>query len=285
MSDPSGSAEPPLLGVRTHTAPPPRHRRLLAVVHRHWLVYRSTFLANALPAFMEPMLFLLAIGIGLGVYVDDAGGMRGLPLGAFMGPGALAMTAMFTAAFETSYGTFVRLVYQKSYDGMLATPLTPTDVFLGELLWCGCKGVLFTTIVLGVYLGFGAYRGWLGHVELTAVAIPLVGGCCSMLFGGLAYHATAMTKNLSNFSFFITGTLSPMALFSGMMFPVADLPPVLREVAYSLPLFHVTEVNRLLMFGPEQCVGWVWACPLYLLLVTTLLCASGVGVMRNRVIS
>lgn len=263
--------------------PPARWTLLTAVVRRHWVVYASTFLANALPAFLEPVLFLTAIGLGLGAYVGD-GLAGGVPLGAFMGPGAIAMTAMFTAAFETSYGSFVRLVYQKTYDGMLATPLTPNDVFLGELLWCGLKGVMFTSTVLGVYLAFGYFNGWWPYLSWTCVAIPVVGFCCSVLFGAIGLHVTSITKNMQNFNFFITGLLSPMSLFSGMVFPVSDLPHGLRELAYALPLFHVTELNRLLLFGPEACVDFVWVCPLYLLAVTALLTATGLRAIRRRII-
>lgn len=272
----------PLLGVRRDATPPGRATRLYAVVLRHWTVYASTFLANALPAFLEPTLFLTAIGLGLGAYV--AGGIDGLPVGAFMGPGALAMTAMFTAAFETSYGTFVRLVYQKTYDGMLATPLTPNDVFLGEVLWCGLKGAFFTAVVMGVYLTFGGFRGWWPELSPTLVLVPLVGCACSMLFASIGLHVTARVRNLANFNFFITGVLTPMSLFSGMVFPVGDLPPGLRHLAWALPLFHVTELNRLLMFGPERCVSFVWVCPLYVLAVTAVVTASGVRAMRRRIV-
>ncbi|RMG13142.1 MAG: ABC transporter [Planctomycetota bacterium] len=262
--------------------PPPRTARLLAVVRRHWVVYSSTFLANALPAFLEPVLFLTAVGLGLGSYVRE--GVGDLPLGAFMGPGALAMTAMFTAAFETSYGTFVRLVYQKTYDGMLATPLTPADVFLGELCWCGLKGLLFTSVVLAVFSAFALANGWTAVLRPTALLVPLVGFACSFLFGALGLHVSAVTRNMANFNFFITGALTPMSLFSGMVFPVSDLPPGLRELAYALPLFHVTELNRLLLYGPGACVDFVWVCPLYLALAAPLLAASGLRAITRRIV-
>jgi len=272
----------PLVGVGRGATPPPRAARLLAVVRRHWVVYSSTFLANALPAFFEPVLFLTAIGLGLGNYVE--GGMAGLPMAAYMGPGALAMTAMFTAAFESTYGAYVRLVYQQTYAGMLATPLTPADVFLGEVVWCGLKGVGFTAIVLSVYLAFAAVRGWTHLLAPTFLLAPLVGFLCGALFSGLAFHVTALTRNMNNFNFFISGALTPMSLFSGMVFPVADLPAGLRELAYALPLFHVTELNRLLLFGPEHCVAWVAASPVYLVAVTAAVVASGVRLMCNRVV-
>ena len=268
--------------------PPSRVARLLAVARRHWVVYASTLLANSLPAFMEPILFVTAIGLGLGAYVQVAeggqGGMGGMALGAFMGPGALAMTAMFTAAFETSYGTFVRLVYQKTYDGMLATPLTPNDVFGGELLWCGVKGFCFTAVVLGVFTAFAYGNDWLVHMKPTALLIPLVGFVCSFMFGAIGLHVTSVTKNMANFNFFFTGALTPMSLFSGMVFPVSDLPNGMRQIAYALPLFHVTELNRLLLFGRDACVDFVWVCPIYLVVVTVLLTKSGLYVMQRRII-
>ena len=75
-----------------------------------------------------------------------------------------------------------------------------------------------------------------------------------------------------------------MSLFSGMVFPVADLPNGVRQLAYAMPLFHVTELNRLLLFGSEHCVDFVWVCPLYLLLVTPLLSASALRVMHKRIV-
>jgi lipooligosaccharide transport system permease protein len=280
---PSSSPAPALLlGRRPDSAPPRRVARLWSVVHRHWVIYVSTLLANALPAFMEPTLLLLAIGLGLGSYLDA--GMAGLPMAAYMGPGALAMTAMYTSSFETTYGTFVRLVYQKTYDGMLATPLTPGDVFAGELVWCGLKGFGFSAVVLAVFVAFGWFQGWWESFKITCLLIPLVGFAGGLAFGGLGFQVASRTKNMNNFSFYFTGVLSPMAFFSGMVFPVADLPMGLRHVAYALPLFHVTELNRLLLFGPEHCVDFVPWCAPYLVLVAGLASWLGVRAMTMRVI-
>jgi lipooligosaccharide transport system permease protein len=239
--------------------------------------------ANSLPAFIEPILFLAAIGLGLGTYVEQ--GIGGLPMAAFMGPGALAMTAMYGSVFESTYGTFVRLIYQKTYDGMLATPLTPGDVFLGEAIWCGLKALAFTAVVLSVYLAFGYANGWLDRIAWsTCWLTPLVGLCCGLLFAGLGFHVTAITQNLNNFNFFISGALVPMSLFSGMMFPVADLPRGLRELAYALPLFHVTELNRLLLLGPERCDPLVRLSPLYLVVASAVLLVTGIRAMSRRIV-
>jgi lipooligosaccharide transport system permease protein len=263
-------------------APPPRRVRLLAVVRRHAAVFSSTLIANSLPAFLEPLLFLMAVGIGLGTHLGE--GIAGLPLGAYMGPGALAMTAMFTASFETTYGAYVRLIYQKTYDAVLATPLTAVDAFLGELLWCGVKGLCFTACVLLVYFGFALYQGWAHELRLTAALAPLVGFACGLLFGALGLRVTAAIKNLNNFNFYFTGVLSPMSLFSGMVFPVTDLPHGLRELAYALPMFHVTELNRLLLFGPGRCVPFVWVCAPYVLVLTVVTTWWAIRAIERRIV-
>ena len=88
----------------------------------------------------------------------------------------------------------------------------------------------------------------------------------------------------NNFSFFFSGVLTPMSLFSGMVFPVSDLPVGLRQVAYALPLFHITELNRLLLFGSKACVEFVWVCPIYVAVGMVVLSRSGLRVMRRRIV-
>ena len=264
-------------------ARPPLSRRLYAVWFRHWLVYRSTLLANSLPAFAEPIFFLIAIGIGLGQYIDAEIG--GLPFGAWLGAGVLAMTALFTSVFETTYGTFVRMVYQKTYDAMIVTPITVRDAFLGELLWCGTKGLAFTAIVLSIFLIFGAFNDWLPAIQWTVVFIPFLGFVAGFLFGALGMLITSRIKNLNNFNFFLTGVITPMAFFSGMLFPVQQLPFLFEYLAYALPLFHFTELNRYLLFGYQEgrIVEWLWFCPVYLAVVTPLLAWVAIRAIRTRV--
>ena len=265
------------------TRRPSAWTRMTAVWWRHWIGVRSTLIANALPACAEPILFLAAIGLGLGQYITQSIG--GLPFGAWMGAGVLAMTAMWTASFETTYGTFVRMVYQKTYAAMIVTPVTVRDAFLGELLWCGTKGFAFTTIVCLVFVGFGSLSGWLPYLSWTILFIPVVGFVAAVLFGAIGMIVTSQIQNLNNYNFYWTGLLTPMTFFSGMLFPASDLPPGLEQVAYVLPLFHVTELNRLLLFGdsPERVVDWVVGCAIYLLVLTPIAVALAVRLLRRRV--
>src|SRR5437660_5668780 len=100
---------------------PTRMQRVLAVWYRHWRVYNTSFFANATPAVLEPLFFQLAVGFGVGRYLNRDF-YKGLDYATFMAPGILGMTALYTAAFEATHATFVRMRYQKTYSAMLATP-------------------------------------------------------------------------------------------------------------------------------------------------------------------
>ncbi len=257
------------------TDPPGRAARLGAVWYRHWKVYSDTFFANATPAVFEPLFLLLAVGVGVGRYIEVR--FNGLSYDAFMAPGVLGMTALYTAAYEATYATFVRMRYQHTYQSMLATPLTLRDVFQGELLWCASKGVLYTTIVTAVLGAVGAIGSW------WAVLTPVVGFLTATTFAGASFLVTASVRNMNHFQFFFTAGLTPMVFFSGLMFPVQDLPGVLPELAYATPMFHAIESFRLLTSGPEHVsVEWAWICPLVLAGYTVLFGLLGVRAMVRR---
>jgi len=257
---------------------PPRILRVASVWYRHWRVYSRFFAANATPAVLEPVFVLLAVGLGVGRYIDEQ--LLGLDYPSFMAPGLLAMTCVYTAAFESTYGTFVRIRYQQTYEAMRATPLTATDIFLGELLWCGSKGVLFATIVGVVLTLFGTV------LSPFALLVPLVGFLASIAFAGLEFLVTSVVKNMSHFQFFFTIVLTPLVFFSGLMFPVSDLPAPLPYVAYALPMFHVIESFRLVIHGTAHVsVSWAWACPMILAAIAVLLGSLGVRRMRRRLLT
>ncbi|MCZ7648045.1 MAG: ABC transporter permease [Planctomycetota bacterium] len=254
---------------------PSKAVRLRAVWYRHWKVYSKFIVANATPAVLEPTFFLLAVGFGLGRYIHRE--FNGLEYDAYMAPALLAMTSMYTAAFEASYGTFIRLRYQKAYEGMLATPLTRHDIFTGELLWCGSKGLLFSSIVALVLLAFGHLRTpW-------AVLVPAIGFLNSIVFAGISYLVTSWVKNINHFQFYFTIGLTPLGLLSGLVFPVRELPYGLEYAAYATPLFHTIETFRLVVSGPAHTsVAWAWACPLVLVTMAIVLGALGVRRMKGR---
>jgi lipooligosaccharide transport system permease protein len=255
--------------------PPGRAARLASVWFRHWKVYSDTFFANATPAVFEPLFLLLAVGVGVGRYLEVR--FNDLGYDEFMAPGVLGMTALYTAAFEATYATFVRMRYQHTYQTMLATPLTLRDVFTGEILWCASKGVLYTSIVAAVLAAVGATSApWI-------VLAPVAGFLTSLAFAGLSFLVTSVVRNMNHFQFFFTAGLTPMVFFSGLMFPVQDLPGVLPELAYATPMFHAIETFRLLTSGPEHAsVPWAAWCPVVLTAYALVFAVLGVRAMERR---
>jgi lipooligosaccharide transport system permease protein len=242
--------------------------RLFAVWMRHARVYSDSLFANATPAVLEPLFLLVAVGIGVGRYIEAE--FNELPYQEFMAAGILGMA---------THATFVRLRYQRAYDSILNSPITPRDVFVGELLWCASKGLFYTTIVAVVLAVAGAVS------SVWIVLAPVAGFVTALAFGGLGFLVTSVVTNINQFQFFFTAGLTPMVFFSGLMFPVQELPSPLRETAYATPMFHVIETFRLLTSGPAHAsVEWTWFSPFVVLATAALLGTWGVRRMERRLV-
>ncbi len=211
-------------------------RRLLSVWYRHHRVYTKNLLSNGLPPFLEPLLFLLGVGLGLGKYITES--MEGLAYIEFLGTGLLVTTAMFTSAYECTFGTFIRLEYEKVYDGMLAAPITVNNLIVGEIIWAGTKGLFFSFAVLCILTAFG-----ITHLPQSLLA-PLVGFLTGMMFASISLLVTSFVKTINHFNFYLTGFISPMFFFSGVVFPVSNLPSSVRFVAEVIPLTHSVRLVR-----------------------------------------
>ena len=214
--------------------------RIFSVWYRHVRVYSKNLISNGLPPFLEPLIFLVGIGLGLGRYIDS---MEGLPYLNYLASGLLVTAAMFTAAFECTFGTFIRLEFDKVYDGMLASPITANDLLIGEILWAGTKGFVFSASVLVIVSSFGILP--LGP---TLIA-PVLGFLTGVMFASVGLLVTSFVTTINHFNFFFTGFLSPMFFFSGVVFPVDQLPTVIRPIAEALPLTHSVRLTRAFAFG------------------------------------
>jgi len=215
---------------------PPLWMRLYSVWFRHTRVYTKNIFSNGLPPFLEPLLFLAGIGLGLGKYITES--MEGLGYIEFLGTGLLMTSAMFTASFECTFGTFIRLEFEKVYDGMLAAPLTTNNLIIGEIIWAGTKGLFFSFAVLCIISLFGI-------VSLPKCLLaPLVGFITGLMFSTLALLVTSFVKTINHFNFYFTGFISPMFFFSGAVFPVSNLPDYIRPLAEIFPLTHSVRLAR-----------------------------------------
>jgi len=189
----------------------------------------------------EPILYLLAIGYGVGRYVAEMGG---LPYAVFLAPGIVATTAMNTASFESTFGAFTRMTQQNTYVAILATPCSVADIVAGDILWAGTKSLIGVCFVLAVIAAFGLLASpW-------AFALVPFGFLVGLLFASLGLVATSRAPSYDFFNYYFTLFISVMFLFSGVFFPLSNLPPWAQAVAWFLPLTHAVEVARALAAGP-----------------------------------
>jgi lipooligosaccharide transport system permease protein len=256
------------------TAVPRLYHRLYSVWYRHMRVYTKNLITNGFPPFLEPLIFLAAIGVGLGGYVAE---MRGVSYLSFLGSGLLVTASMFTAAFECTYGTFIRLEFDKAYDGMISAPITVNDLFVGEMLWCGTKGFFFTLAVLSVISAFGV----LPFVD--SLPAPLVGFATGVMFAAISLYVTSFVKDINQFNFFFTGFLSPMFFFSGVVFSLDNLPPPLQKIAEIFPLTHSVRLVRAVCFRTWETVHYLDL--LYVFAVTFVTGYFAIRRLRRRLIS
>ena len=260
--------------TRSSSDYPALRTRLYSVWLRHFRVYTKNLFSNCLPPFLEPLLFLAGVGLGLGRYIT--GSVDGLRYLEFIGTGLLVTASMFTATFECTFGTFIRLEFGKVYDGMLAAPLTVKNLIVGEILWAGTKGFFFSLAVACVLM--------LCRVVPfpQTLAAPLVGFLTGTLFATLALLVTSYVKTIHHFNFFLTGVISPMFFFSGVVFPLSDMNRPLRMVAELVPLTHCVRLVRGVCAWnyPSQ----LWWDLLYVLLFITIVGACAVRRLGKRLI-
>ena len=215
-------------------------RRLYSVWFRHFRVYVRYLISNGLPPFLEPLFFLAGIGLGLGSKLAP---VDSIPYITFLAGGILAPPAMFTAAFECTYGTYIRMNIDRVYDGMLGAAITERDLILGEIFFAGTKGLFFSASVMLVIAPFGLLS-W--PVVLLAPPAGLVTG---IMFGAMSMVITSLVKTMNHFNIYITGFLTPMFFFSGLVFPLTNLPEKIRWVAEVFPLTHCVRVIRSCSLG------------------------------------
>ncbi|MEM1031484.1 MAG: ABC transporter permease [Myxococcota bacterium] len=211
-----------------------------AVVARNLIVWRAYAGASVVGNFGEPVLYLVALGFGLGTIVRDLGGMS---YAEFIAPGLVVSTVMYTATFEMTYGAYTRLTVQSTYDALLATPITISELVAGELVFAGIKSLVGATCVLIVVAAFGLAPAW---SALGALPLAFAAG---VLFAAMALAVTSVSRSYEFFNYYFTLVIAPMFLFSGIFFPLAETPRWAQGLALVLPLTHVVAIVRPLVRG------------------------------------
>ncbi len=216
---------------------------------RFWLTnYRRTWRGSIYSSVLNPVLYLGAMGVGLGSLVNAHGtaSLGGVSYLAFLAPGLMAAAAMQTAMGESTYPVFGSVKWLKTYQAAAATPLRPADLFHGHLMFTTLRLAMNSAVFLAIMAAFGAARS------------PWVLACLpAAVLTGLAFatpiEAYAMTcKKDSSFALLFRFGVIPLFLFSGTFFPITSLPAVVRPLAYLTPLWHGVALCRSLSLGTAQ---------------------------------
>jgi lipooligosaccharide transport system permease protein len=195
----------------------------------------------------EPILVLLAMGLGLGAYVALDDGPRYIE---FIAPGIVAAYAMFSASFECTYGSFIRMEYQKTYDAIITTPLNIEDVVAGEVLWGATRSLITALVVLLVVAAFTLVSSpW----ALLALPLAVLSG---LMFASIALFFTSVAPAVYSFNYFFTLFITPMFFFSGIFFPLDGFPDIVQQLAWILPLTPVADLTRAVVSGQPGDASW-----------------------------
>jgi lipooligosaccharide transport system permease protein len=195
----------------------------------------------------------------------------------FIAPAILGITMMQSAFFETTYGSFVRMWFQKTWEEVTATPLTLDDVLVGEITWSALKSAINATLMAFVVAAFGLLPWPL--IPVVSV-IAFVAG---LLFGGIGLMFSAKVKGIDGFSFAMYLFITPMMLFSGTFFPLHNLPDLAQRIAYALPLTHVVLVTRPLVLGQLSAVP-IWSV-VYLVVGAIVFPAVAIQWMKRKLLA
>ena len=240
-------------------------------VEREMIIYRRLWRGTVFSQFIGPTLYLLAMGVGLGGMISAAGHtVDGLSYLEFVAPGLMAATVLQNATGESLWPVLSGFKWMRFYEGMAASPMSPDDVYVGNLMWIALRFSLTATAFLIVAALLGAILSWWGVLAIPAAVL----GAIALAAPLIAWVATQEDDH--GFGVIMRFLTLPMFLFSGTFFPLSQLPALLRPLAWVLPLWHSVELCRdattgtlgtagwwgvaahLAVLGVYVAVGWVW---------------------------
>jgi len=260
--------------VATYFKLPKLSYRVWRVWRRDEDVFMKTYKANFIPPLLEPLFYLLGLGFGLGAFVQP---QEGLPYIVFIAPALVASSMMTSSFFECTYGSFVRMYYQKTFDAIIATPLSLEEVIAGELLWGATKSFINSSIVLVVILLLG-----LAYSPFFLLILPL-SFLVGLFFAAIAMCFTAITPNIDSFNYPTILFTTPMFILSGTFFSISALPEAVQVIAnLFFPLTHAVALTRALAVGrlsTRLLLNLSW-----LLVTTPFFFVLSINLMKKRLI-
>jgi lipooligosaccharide transport system permease protein len=251
------------------------------ILHRNLLVYRRTFRGSIFSSFVTPLLYLTAMGVGLGTLVSAQGRdvIGGYQFTHFLGPGLMAATCMQSAVFESTFPIMGKIVWRRNYEAMLATPIEVRHILGGELLWIAFRMVLISTVFLGVLTLFAIPRSPLALLGIPAAVLT------GVAFSAAIISFAATQRNDAGFAWMFRFVINPLFLFSGTFFPLSQLPGFAQAIAAATPLYHGVSLTRgLILNDAEMLSGWYWHVG-YLVVFVSLFAVVAHRLLSRRLVS
>jgi lipooligosaccharide transport system permease protein len=211
-----------------------------AVLLRHRDVFMRNVWSSVIPPFFEPLTYLLAMGFGVGAMVSQ---VQGMSYAQFIAPSLVAMVGLIAPGVECLVGTLARLVVQRTFEAMIATPVSIEDVIAGEALYGATKGAVHATAVGITVAAFGLLPSW------WSVLILLVVFAGGLMIGSMTLVFTSFMPNFSPIDFWFSMVLSPLLMSSDTFFPVANLPAWGQTLAQFSPFYHMVRPARMFALG------------------------------------
>ncbi len=205
------------------------------VWYRNLLVWTKYTIPSLVANLGEPLLYLLLMGYGMGKLVPKTGGMRYID---FLAPGLILSSTMYAAGFEATISSYTRMITQKTYDAIMATPVNLSEIVGGEIAWSTTKGLISSVFFMAIMGIFGLIHSWM--FILTFVAVIMDG----LFFSSFSMIFVGFSKSYEFFNYFFTLILTPLFLFSGIFFPIDTLPGWIRDIASYLPLTPMVTLAR-----------------------------------------
>jgi len=220
--------------------PPQVSLLALRVWQRNRDVYLNVWKSELIWPLVEPLVTLLALGVGLGGFVELDSGVDYVD---FIGPALIAVFPMWTATAECSYGSFFRMDQQGTFAAILATPVSVDEVTTGEVLWAMTRSVIGVFYVMVMVALFGGINSFAALLIFPFAIVP------GIMFGAISLAYTAITKTVSSLNYFFATYITPQFWLSGAFFPLEQMPDGIETAAWFTPAYHVVRPYRALAAG------------------------------------
>ena len=225
--------------------------RVYYIFLRNLVSYKRFVVPTFLVSLVEPLFYLITFGIGMGAYIGYFGGK---PYLNFLVPGVLVASVMLSSTFECLYGTFVKMIHEKIFDSLIATPVSAEDAVAGDIVWGTFRGMISGTLMMTVAVFMGVAPSSVLSLLLLLALMILTG----LLFASLAMIVTSVSPSFDFFNYYTELIITPMLFFSGVFFPLDRFPGWMKTFSQFLPLTHAVKISRAVYAG-EFDGGLIWS--------------------------